>query len=190
MMSFLVKCFYCFLSSNVAVVLGPWCVVHRSTWQVNEELGGPAKIRDGGFVGVWEPLLCGHSSASSTDEVSGPCFHSGSHRLGESDAGVLQPSSFPSQQFLQLCWHLLLGCDLDVLTPWPFTQTSHVLFHLSCFAFLSNLSQHCLWDAALLPWLQTKHFLSLFGFFCCCDGHHNQKLAGEERVFLDYTSPS
>lgn len=42
-----------FLVSDVAVVLGPWCVVHRSTWQVNEELGGPAKIRDGGFVGVW-----------------------------------------------------------------------------------------------------------------------------------------
>lgn len=85
-----------FLVSDVAVVLGPWCVVHRSTWQVNEELGGPAKIRDGGFVGVWEPLLCGHSSASSTDEVSGQCFHSGSHRLGESDAGVLQPYYFPS----------------------------------------------------------------------------------------------
>lgn len=113
-----------FLVSDVAVVLGPWCVVHRSTWQVNEELGGPAKIRDGaswGFdnycsvVTALPPALMRYQGSVSIRAVVDW------ERVMLGSDVVMWPSSFPSQQLLQLCWHLLLGYDLNVLTPWPFT---------------------------------------------------------------------
>lgn len=95
----------------MAVVPGLRGVVCRSTWQANGELGGPAEFRDGGLGGVSEPVLCGHSLVSTTDESSGQCFHPGSHWMGESDAGGLQPTSLGSEP----CFPSQRGCGSDVL---------------------------------------------------------------------------